>query len=338
MERYFSYKEYLRSLFGTRIQKLTIDAGFTCPNRDGKVGINGCTFCDNGAFNPSYCAPQKSVLQQLEEGIEFHRNRYRRAEGYLAYFQAYSNTYIADNNEGGGAKFAVHKLEKIYKPAMEHPLVKGIVVGTRPDCLEDEKLDFFEELSKKMFVSIEIGIESIHDETLQRINRGHDFQCAVDALQRMKARNIHAGAHFIFGLPYETPQMWMEDVKIINKLPLSSIKFHQLQIIKGTQMEKEYAADAKLFHSFTMESYIDFIVDFVEKLNPTFAIERFAGEVPPRFLSANNWGTIRYDVVLQRIIKEFEKRGSWQGRLLHPMESHPYLYPNCKQVNSIGNF
>jgi radical SAM protein (TIGR01212 family) len=303
VERYFSYKNYLIKHFGARMQKLTIDAGFTCPNRDGSIGINGCTYCNNQAFNPSYCTPKKSVLQQLEEGIEFHKNRYRRAEGYLAYFQAYSNTFLP-----------LKKLKEIYQPAIEHPLVKGIVIGTRPDCLEDEKLDFFAELAQKMFVSIEIGIESIHDETLRRINRGHDFQCTVDALQRLQMRNIHAGAHFIFGLPGEAPEMWLEDLKIINQLPLSSIKFHQLQIIKGTQMEKEYLADSQPFHPFTMDSYIDFIVDLAERLNPDIAIERFAGEVPPRFLTVNHWGTIRYDVVLQKILKEFEKRGTWQGK------------------------
>jgi len=285
------------------MQKLTIDAGFTCPNRDATKGMYGCTYCDNQAFNPSYCMPQKSVLQQLEEGIEFHKNRYRRAEGYLAYFQAYSNTYAS-----------LEKLKEIYRPAIEHPLIKGIVVGTRPDCLEEEKLDFFAELSKKMFVSIEIGIESIHNKTLCRINRGHDFQCAVDALQKIRVRNIHAGAHFIFGLPEETSEMWLEDVKIINNLPLNSIKFHQLQIIKGTQMEKEYLANSKPFYPFTMDTYIEFIVDFAERLNPDFAIERFAGEVPPRFLTVNHWGTTRYDVVLQKIIKEFEKRDTWQGK------------------------
>jgi radical SAM protein (TIGR01212 family) len=312
MERYFSYKTYLMNQFGARIQKLTIDAGFTCPNRDGTKGLNGCTYCDNQAFNPSYCTPDKSVLQQLEEGIAFHRNRYRKAEGYLAYFQAYSNTYVS-RREKERLVPAIEKLMEIYKPAIEHPLVKGIVIGTRPDCLEDEKLDFFEELSKKIFVSIEIGIESVHDETLRRINRGHDFQCAVDTLQRIRARKIHAGAHFIFGLPEETPEMWLEDVKVINQLPLNSIKFHQLQIIKGTAMEKEYFADSEQFYPFTMDSYIQFIIDFVERLNPAFAIERFAGEVPPRFLAVNHWGTIRYDVVLQKIVKEFERRETWQG-------------------------
>jgi radical SAM protein (TIGR01212 family) len=302
VERYFSYKNYLMQQFGTRVQKLTIDAGFTCPNRDGSIGLNGCTYCNNDAFNPSYCTPQKSVQQQIGEGIEFHKNRYRRAEAYLAYFQAYSNSYAS-----------LEKLKQIYQPAIEHPQIKGIVIGTRPDCLEDEKLDFFAELAQRMLVSIEIGIESIHDETLHKINRGHDFQCAVDALQRIKSRNLHAGAHFIFGLPDETPEMWLEDVKIINTLPLNSIKFHQLQIIKGTQMEKEYGANPKPFYPFTMDTYITYIVDFVERLNPAFAIERFAGEVPPRYLSVNNWGTIRYDVVLQKIIKEFEQRGTRQG-------------------------
>ena len=297
MPPYYSYKDYLTKQFGSRVQKLTIDAGFTCPNRDGNKGFNGCTYCNNDAFNPSYCMPQKSVKQQIEEGIEFHKARYRRAECYLAYFQAYSNSYAPLN-----------RLKQIYQPAIEHPQIKGIVIGTRPDCLEDDKLDFFAELAQKMFVSIEIGIETIHDETLRKINRGHDFQCAVETLQRLKARNLHAGAHFIFGLPDETPEMWLEDVKIINQLPLNSIKFHQLQIIKGTQMEKEYLANPAPFYPFTMDSYITFIVDFVERLNPEFAIERFAGEVPPRFLSVNNWGTIRYDVVLQKIIKEFEKR------------------------------
>ena len=302
------------------MQKLTVDAGFTCPNRDGSVGWNGCTYCNNDAFNPSYCTPNKSVAQQLEEGITFHRNRYRRADGYLAYFQAYSNTYISSKKMGDSyrdiahnAPTAVENLKQIYQSAIDHPMVKGIVIGTRPDCLEDEKLDFLAELAQKMFISIEIGIESIHDDTLHRINRGHDFQCVIDTLKRIRARNIHTGVHFIFGLPEETPEMWLEDVKTINNLPINSIKFHQLQIIKDTQMEKEYLANPKPFYPFTMETYIHFIVDFVEKLNPNFAIERFAGEVPPRFLTVNHWGTIRYDIILQRIIREFQRRESWQG-------------------------
>lgn len=301
--RFHSYKHFLTARFGGRVQKLTLDAGFTCPNRDGTVGVGGCTYCLNDAFNPSYCAPTKSVDQQLREGIEFHQNRYRRADGYLAYFQAFSNTYAP-----------LKKLKEIYAPALAHPLVKGIVVGTRPDCVDEAKLDFFEALNERVFVSIEYGIESCHDETLRRINRGHDFARAVAAIEATARRGIHTGAHLIFGLPNETPEMWLADVDTLNALPLNSIKFHQLQIIKNTAMARDYEQHRADFYPFTMESYIEFIVQFVEKLNPDFVVERFAGEVPPRFLSVNNWGTIRYDVVLQRIEQLFAARDSWQGK------------------------
>lgn len=302
MRRFYSYKQFLQDRFGGRVQKLTIDAGFTCPNRDGTISEGGCTFCVNDAFNPSYCTPTKSVLQQLEEGIQFHQNRYRRADSYLAYFQAYSNTYQT-----------LDQLKEIYKSAIEHPNIVGIVIGTRPDCIDDEKLDFFEKLNEEMFVSIEYGIESVHDSTLQHINRGHDFATAVDAISRTHERKIHTGGHFIFGLPYETPDQWFEDVTVINQLPLNSIKFHQLQIIKGTKMEEEFKLYPERFYLFNLDNYIPFIVSFVEKLSPTLVIERFAGEVPPRFLSVNSWGTTRYDVVLQSIEKEFERRGTYQG-------------------------
>jgi radical SAM protein (TIGR01212 family) len=302
MRRFNSYKQFLYERFGSRIQKLTINAGFSCPNRDGKVGYGGCTYCLNDAFNPSYCDSQKTVLQQIEEGIQFHKNRYRRADGYLAYFQAFSNTYSP-----------LVSLKEIYQPAIEHPLIKGILIGTRPDCIDDEKLDYFVELQKKLFVSIELGIESIHDETLLKINRGHDFTCTINALDLLKSKNIHTGAHFIFGLPGENIPLWFNDLKIINQLPLNSIKFHQLQIIKGTKMEEDYFQNKEQYHLFNMESYIDFIVSYTERLNPNFIIERFAGEVPPRYLAIDNWGIIRYDVVLQKIEKELERRKTWQG-------------------------
>lgn len=302
MRRFYSYKQFLQDRFGGRVQKLTIDAGFTCPNRDGTLSEGGCTFCVNDAFNPSYCTPSKSVLQQLEEGIQFHQNRYRRADSYLAYFQAYSNTYQTLEN-----------LKEIYKCAIEHPSIVGIVIGTRPDCIDDEKLDFFATLNEKLFVSIEYGIESVHDTTLKHINRGHDFETAVEAIAKTHQRKIHTGGHFIFGLPNETPDQWFEDVQVINQLKLDSIKFHQLQIIKGTKMEDEFKSYPERFYQFTLENYIPFIVSFAEKLSPTLVIERFAGEVPPRFLSVNSWGTTRYDVVLQTIEKEFERRGTYQG-------------------------
>ncbi|MBQ7490123.1 MAG: TIGR01212 family radical SAM protein [Bacteroidales bacterium] len=301
--RFNSYKRFLGARFGTRIQKLTIDAGFSCPNRDGTVGTGGCTYCLNAAFNPSYCSPLKSVSQQLDEGIEFHHNRYRRAGAYLAYFQAFSNTHAP-----------LSDLKRIYAPAINRPDIKGIVIGTRPDCVDNEKLDYFAELSQKMFVSIEYGVESCNDMTLQRINRGHTFSQAVKAIDETRKRDIHTGAHFIFGLPGETVEDWMNAIHIINMLPINSIKFHQLQIIKGTLMEDEYKSKQSDFHHFTMGSYISFITDFTEKLNPEFVIERFAGEVPPRFLSVNNWGTQRYDVVLNKIEQLLEARDSWQGK------------------------
>ncbi len=303
MRRFYSYKQFLQEKFGARIQKLTIDAGFTCPNRDGTVGTGGCTYCLNDAFNPSYCTPFKTVKQQLDEGIQFHHNRYRKADSFLAYFQAYSNTYLP-----------LDELKRKYEDALQHSDIKGIVIGTRPDCMDEEKLDYFAELNEKMFISIEYGLESIHNETLLHINRGHNFEQSLKALQLTQERGIHTGAHFIFGLPNETPDLWMKDVYMINQLPINSVKFHQLQIIKGTKMEAEFVSNPERFHLFSIDNYIPFIVDFVEYLSPTLVIERFAGEVPPKYLAVNTWGTTRYDVILNKIEKEFEKRDSFQGK------------------------
>ena len=301
--RFNSYKRFLQEQFGGRMQKLTLNAGFTCPNRDGSIGVGGCTYCVNDAFNPSYCDVRKSVTKQLEEGIEFHQNRYRRADGYLAYFQAYSNTYAS-----------LETMKEIYAPAIEHPLVKGIVVGTRPDCIDERKLEFFAKLQERMFVSIEYGVESCFAETLRRINRGHTFQQAVDAFELTKKYGIHTVGHFMYGLPGETIEMWLDAVKLINSLPMNGVKFHQLQLIKNTRIEQEFYEKPSDFHKFTIDTYVPFIVDITERLNPSFVIERFAGEVPPRFLRENTWGLTRYDVVLQRIEKEMEGRDTYQGR------------------------
>lgn len=303
--RFNSYKRFLQEKFGTRVQKLTLDAGFTCPNRDGSVGVGGCSYCLNDAFNPSYCTPKKSVQQQLDEGMEFHRNRYRRADAYLAYFQAFSNTYAP-----------LEQLKEIYRPAIENPQVEGIVVGTRPDCIDEAKLDFFAELQQKLFVSVEYGVEACNDTTLRRINRGHDFATARRAIEQTAQRGIHCAAHFIYGLPGETPEQWLTEVDVINQLPINGIKFHQLQIINGTAMQREFVEKPSDFHTFTQETYVDFIVSITEKLNPNFVIERFAGEVPPRYLFVNHWGLTRYDVVLQKIEKRMAELDTWQGKKL----------------------
>lgn len=303
--RFNSYKRFLQEKFGTRVQKLTLDAGFTCPNRDGSVGVGGCSYCLNDAFNPSYCTPRKSVQQQLEEGMEFHRNRYRRADAYLAYFQAFSNTYAP-----------LEQLKEIYRPAIENPQVKGIVVGTRPDCIDEAKLDFFAELQQKIFVSVEYGVEACNDTTLRRINRGHDFAAAQRSIEQTAKRGIHCAAHFIYGLPGETPDQWLKEVDIINHLPINGIKFHQLQIINGTAMQREFVKKPSDFHIFTQDTYINFIVSVTERLNPNFVVERFAGEVPPRYLFVNHWGLTRYDIVLQKIENRMAELDTWQGKKL----------------------
>jgi len=304
--RFNAYSEYFKHIFGQRMQKLTINAGFTCPNRDGTVAFGGCTYCDNGAFNPSYCNPQKSIQQQIEEGITFHKNRYRRAGKYLAYFQAFSNTHAS-----------LDRLKAVYNQALAQENIAGLVIGTRPDCIDAEKLDYFSQLAKKHYLIIEYGIESCSNQTLQLINRGHSFEQAVTALEMTAQAGIKTGAHFIFGLPTETVSDWLQWTDIISKLPLNNIKFHQLQFIKGTAMAELYEEKPQLFHRFSLEEYIDFMVDFVERLNPNIVIERFAGEVPPRFLAQPAWGLIRNDQILQAIEKKLEERETFQGRLFN---------------------
>lgn len=305
-QRFNDYSSYFTEKFGGRMQKLAINAGFTCPNRDGKVAVGGCTFCINEAFNPSYCESSKSVTQQITEGIEFHKKRYRRSVGFLAYFQAFSNTYAK-----------IEHLRKIYTEALSINDVAGIIIGTRPDCISDEILELLAEINKTKYVIIEYGIESCFDDTLIKINRGHTFQQAKDAIIKTNAYNIPCGAHFIFGLPDETTTQMLEYAAIISELPLTTVKFHQLQIFKNTVIEKEYIEAPQRFKLFELDEYIDFIIDFTERLNPQFIIERFAGEAPPRFLVVSKWGLMRYDQVLNKIKKRMEERDTWQGRLFH---------------------
>ena len=301
--RFNAYSNYFIKTFGQRVQKVSINAGFTCPNRDGLVSSGGCTFCNNQSFNPSYCDPKKSVTQQIEEGIEFHRVRYRRATKYLAYFQAFSNTYAP-----------LEKLKEIYQPALDHKDVVGIVVGTRPDCIDDEKLDFFAQIAKEKYLIIEYGVESCNDASLKAINRGHNYQTSVDAIQKTHDRGIKTGAHFIFGLPGESKKEMMAMAPIISKLPIDNIKFHQLQIITDTKMGEEYLANPEKFTFFEPEEYVDFFIDFAEQLNPNFVIERFVNEVPARFNLQENW-KMRNDQLLNLFEKRLEERDTWQGRL-----------------------
>ena len=304
--RFNSYAAYFRRVFGHRMQKVTINAGFSCPNRDGKISTGGCTFCDNAAFTPSYCDSTKSITQQIDEGIEFHRKRYRTAQQYLAYFQSFSNTYAP-----------LERLRECYDEALAHPDIAGIVVGTRPDCVDEQKLDYFAELSRKKYVTIEYGVESCFDETLRRINRGHDFATAERAIQMTAERGIHCGAHFILGLPGESDEMLIEQVEKINSLPLTTIKFHQLQLFKDTPMAREYDLHPEEFRFWTVEEYIELFVEIVRRLRPDIVIERFAGEAPPRYHHLEGWGLVRNETLLMMLDKELERKNVHQGDIFN---------------------
>ncbi|MBN1338488.1 MAG: TIGR01212 family radical SAM protein [Bacteroidales bacterium] len=301
--RFNAYAEFLKSKFGERVQKVSVDAGFTCPNRDGASGNGGCTFCNNDAFSPSYCSPDKGIARQIEEGIEFHRKRYRRAKKYLVYFQAYSNTYDT-----------VEKLKQKYGEALAHPDVAGLVIGTRPDCVEDDKIALFREISKERYLLVEYGIESCYDKTLLRINRGHTFEQSVMAIRKTAAAGIKTGAHLIFGLPGESRQEMLDQAAVLSKLPLNNLKFHQLQILKNTAMAAEYEKHPSRYRLFSLEEYIDFVIAFIERLNPAVCIERFTAEVPPRFLAGPSWGLLRNDQILRMIEARMEENGTWQGK------------------------
>lgn len=303
--RFNSYAGYFRRLFGGRVQKLSVDAGFTCPNRDGTLSQGGCTFCDNGAFTPSYCTASKSITQQIDEGIEFHRNRYRSAQRYLVYFQSFSNTYAP-----------VERLRALYGEALAHPDVAGLVIGTRPDCVDDERLDLLYELARDRYVAVEYGIESTSDATLLSVNRGHDFACARRAVERTAARGLPVGAHFILGLPGESDAMLLAQTAAINALPLTSVKFHQLQVFRSTPMAAEYDADPARFRFWTLDEYLDLFVEILRRLRPDLVVERFASEAPPRYHYGRNWGLVRNEQLWSMLEKRLEERNTYQGEIL----------------------
>lgn len=300
--RYNSYSGYFRRTLGGRVQKLSVDAGFTCPNRDGTIAYGGCTFCDNGAFTPSYCARSKSLGRQIEEGIAFHRRRYPGAGRYLVYFQSYSNTYAA-----------AERLRTLYAEALSYEGVAGIVVSTRPDCVDAEKLDLLAELGRRHYVAVEYGIESTSDETLRSINRGHDFACARRAVEMTARRGLHVGAHFILGLPGETEDMLLRQVETINSLPLDTIKFHQLQLFRGTPMAALYDADPSRFRFWELDDYLDLIVEILRRLRPDIVVERFASEAPPRYHYGPDWGLVRNETLWTMLEKRLESHDAYQG-------------------------
>ena len=302
MERYNEYGFWLKEQLGVKVQKISLNAGFTCPNRDGRVGTGGCTYCNNQTFNPDYCITEKTITQQLEEGKQFFSKKYPEMK-YLAYFQAYTNTYDSLAN-----------LKAKYEEALSVPDVLGLVIGTRPDCMPDALLDYLEELNRHTFLLVEYGIESAYDATLSRINRGHNYAQSVDAITRTAARGIPVGAHLILGLPGEGKEAILHEAEVLSALPLTTLKLHQLQLIKGTRMAREYAEHPSDFHLFTPDEYIDLVIDFIERLRPDLILERFVSQSPSSLLAIPGWGLKNHEFVA-KLRRRMNERNARQGRL-----------------------
>lgn len=274
--KYVEFGPWLQSELGCKVQKISVNAGMTCPNRDGTLGTGGCTFCNNQTFNPAYCRTEKSVTQQLEEGKQFFARKYP-AMKYLAYFQAYTNTYAE-----------LDRLVSLYEEALRVPDVVGLVIGTRPDCMPDHLLDYLEELNRRTFLIVEYGVESANDETLLRINRGHTFRQSCEAIRRTAERGIRVGAHVILGFPWEPIDELMRQAEEIGRLPLTTLKLHQLQIIRGTQLAREYAEHPWAVP--TAEEYIDLVLHYISRLPYGLVMERFVSQSPPEMVIAPQWG------------------------------------------------
>ena len=303
--RYLNYNQVLKTEFAERVQKISINAGFTCPNRDGSKGNGGCTYCNNQTFSPEYCKPDKTVSEQVKEGIDFFHHKYK-AQHYLAYFQSYTNTYDS-----------LDKLKIIYEEALSYPAVIGLVVGTRPDCVNVGLLDYFAQLAKKYYVMIEYGIESTNDETLKFINRGHDFACAENAIRETAKRGIRTGAHIILGLPGESRETILSHADKLSELPIDTLKIHQLQLVRGTKMAQQYAEHPEWFNLYSADEYIDLVIDFLEKLNPNIAVERFVSQSPKELLLAPEWGLKNFEFTA-KIEKKLIERETWQGKKMTP--------------------
>ena len=298
---YYDYGTWIRHRFPFRVQKISIDAGFTCPNRDGRLSTAGCIYCDNRTFNPSYCQRQESITQQLEAGKQFFARKYPEMK-YLAYFQAYTNTYAS-----------IDHLRQLYEEALSVKDVVGIVIGTRPDCVSDELLDYLEDLNHRCFLIVEYGVESANDETLQRINRGHSFKQSCLAIEKTHQRGILTGAHIILGLPGEDAQENLRQAPIISSLPIDILKIHQMQIIRGTQLAKEFERNP--FHIYSVDEYIELIANYIQRLRKDLILERFVSQSPKELLIAPQWGLKNHEFtdLLNNYLK---KHAIHQGDLL----------------------
>jgi len=300
--RFNDYSSYIKRQFSQRVQKLSLDVGFSCPNRDGTIGTGGCTYCFNKTFNPDYCKPDRSIRQQLEQGIAFFEKKYQ-TQKYLAYFQAYTNTYAN-----------IEILKRLYNEALAVDKIIGLAIATRPDCINAETLDLLEQLAENHYVVVEFGVESTKNETLNLINRGHNFQQTIEAIEQTDLRKkIKIGAHLILGLPSETREEMLTHARKLSELPLHTLKLHQLQIIEGTAMHKLFSEQNNLFIKFTVEQYVDLVVDFIELLNPEIIIERFISESPRNLLISPRWNLKNFEIIC-KIEKRLLERNTWQGK------------------------
>jgi len=299
---YNDYSSWLKTIFNERVQKISVNAGFTCPNRDGVKGIGGCIYCDNNTFSPAYCSSKKSITQQLNEGIEFFKKKYP-AQKYIAYFQPYSNSYAN-----------LEILKKYYYEACNHHDIVGIAISTRPDCINESILSLISEISKKYFVTLEFGVESTLNSTLKFLNRCHTFEDSENAIKMASEYGIRVGVHLIIGLPNESKEQILNHAKVISKLPVDIIKIHQLQIIKGTKLEVYYNNANYNITTYNIDEYIDVVINFIEHLNPKIIIERFTSESPLNKIVAPNWNGLKNFEIVEKIRKRMIEVNTWQGK------------------------
>jgi len=301
-KRYNDYGSFIQLNFGERVQKIALDIGFSCPNRDGSKGVGGCTYCNNNTFNPDYCEPEKSIKLQLEHGIEFFSKKGKNHK-YLAYFQAYTNTYSD-----------FESLKKMYLEALSVPKIVGLVIGTRPDCISDEVIDYLSFLSKKYFISLEFGVESTNEKSLLNVNRCHTFEETKATFKKCENKGFHLGAHIIIGLPGESKTDLLNHASEVSKLPIDTLKLHHLQIVKNSVMAVQYKRNPENFDLFSSEEYIDFITDFIGFVRPNIIIERFISEAPKDLLIAPKWNNLKNFEMVAKIDKKLIKKNTWQGK------------------------
>lgn len=299
---YADMGSYLAARFPYKVQKISLHAGFSCPNRDGTKGRGGCTYCNNQTFSPDYCHTGRSITEQLDEGIAFFARKYPDMK-YLAYFQAYTNTY-------GATPY----LAACYEEALAHEGVVGLIIGTRPDCMPPDLLAYLSDLARDRYLMVEYGIESTCDETLARVNRGHDYASAVDAVRRTAEAGIPVGAHMILGLPGESRETILSHAGRLSALPLTMVKLHQLQLIRGTRLAQEYEQGLADIYPYTVTEYVDLAIDFIERLRPDIVVERFVSQSPDALLIVPRWGLKNHEFTA-RLLQRMRERNTWQGRL-----------------------